>query len=90
MSTDIYPSSVEVRRWIEQQPWGHKVGSKGRFPVAAIKAWDRAHPDRPYKASEAYHGTIGGYKHGCRCSRCTKAATDHETQRCRNLREELA
>lgn len=72
--TDQYPSNVEVHRWAETQPWGHKV-SRTRMSRDLIRAWDKAHPDRPYVKSEAYHGTAGGYdNHGCRCRRCTDAA----------------
>ena len=83
---DQYPSNVEVHRWAQAQPWGHKVpmrnwraGAVGRQIIAA---WDKAHPDRPYVRSEAYHGTPSGYtKRDCRCERCTAAAADEKRER---------
>lgn len=75
--SDQYPSNVEVHRWAQAQPWGHKV--PGNWAVGAtgrqiIAAWNKAHPDRPYVKAEAYHGTLSGYgMHNCRCERCTAA-----------------
>lgn len=71
-----YPNNIEIRRWAQQQPWGHKVSETGQLPKGVVVAWNRAHPDRPYVAREAHHGTTGGYENrGCRCRRCTDAAS---------------
>lgn len=87
--TDQYPSNVEVHAWAREQPWGHKVSSRA-ISRQLILAWDRAHPDRPYVRSEAYHGTEGGYvNHNCRCDRCTDVATRSTAIR-RDHREEWA
>jgi len=82
MSADQHPSNVEVRRWAEAQPWGHKVSGTGGMPSQLIRAWDKAHPDRPYVKSQAHHGTPSGYHtQGCRCDRCTRAAVDYDGDR---------
>jgi hypothetical protein len=76
--SDQYPTSVELHRWAETQPWGHKVSPRFISPDL-IKAWNRAHPERPYVKSEAYHGTTGGYNNqGCRCDACRRAHTDRQ------------
>lgn len=67
-----YPSNVEVHRWVEAQPWGHKA-SAARITPQMIKAWDKAHPDRPYVKAEAYHGTPTGYRYDCKCDACREA-----------------
>lgn len=75
-----HPNNVEIHRWAEAQPWGHKVTSKG-ITNQLIAAWNKAHPDRPYVKSEAHHGTAGGYgSRGCRCRPCTDAATAYVTE----------
>lgn len=65
-----WPNNAEVRAWaIAKRP--DLVSGRGRLPRFVILAWNREHPDRPYKASEAYHGTEGGYvSRNCRCDRC--------------------
>jgi len=71
------------------------VIANGSLPKFVIIAWDRAHPDRPYVVSEAYHGTVSGYNsRHCRCDRCRAAVNAAELAR-KHLRkaerdEELA
>lgn len=76
-----YPSNPEVRAWgMARKP--DMVPNRGRLPNFLIIAWNRAHPDRPYVATEAYHGTTSGYwNRGCRCERCTACAVRYERYR---------
>lgn len=83
-----YPSNVEVHRWAEAQPWGHKVPKNG-MGRELIAAWNRAHPGRLYVKAQAFHGTLGGYNsHHCRCDACTSASTNYHTENDRGRRDE--
>lgn len=71
-----YPSNDEVRQWAMTKKAGAGMSYRGALSRAAIAGWDREHPDRPYVASEAYHGSTGGYtSHNCRCRPCTTAGS---------------
>jgi hypothetical protein len=88
MSTSPYPSNIEVRRWAEAK--GLPVHFQGMLPLSLIKAWDRAHPDRPFVKSEARHGTFSGYAQGCRCDPCleTGRGREREARRARRADKE--
>lgn len=76
-----WPSTTEVRAWaVAKRP--DLVSGRGKLPRFVILAWNRAHPDRPYNAKEAYHGTEGGYiSRGCRCDRCVTEYNARERRR---------
>jgi hypothetical protein len=74
MSTDQYPSTAEIRAWARTKRAGAALSPKGRLPQFVILGWNKAHPDRPYVASQSHHGTPQGYmRHRCRCDRCLEA-----------------
>lgn len=81
-----YPTIVEVRRWAEAKDL--PVSYTGPLPRGLIKAWDRTHPDRPYKREFAFCGTLAGYSRGCKCDRCRDAVAAGDRQRQRNRRDD--
>lgn len=44
LSSDV--TTAEIRRWARRN--GMQVGERGRLHPDIIRAWNRAHPDRPY------------------------------------------
>lgn len=73
--TEQYPNNTEIRAWaMSVNP--RAVSRRGQLSRAVIAGWNKTHPDRPYVASEAYHGTTCGYvDYDCRCDRCSAVAT---------------
>jgi hypothetical protein len=85
--TSQYPNFMEIRRWAQAK--GLPVSGVGKLPYGLIKAWDRAHPDRPFVKAEAHHGSATGYtQYGCRCEPCTAVAVAAESARWKLNRED--
>lgn len=64
------PSTNEIRRWAEGL--GLPVSPTGSLPHGLIKRWNATFPERPFVASERWHGTGSGYNAGCRCQACQR------------------
>lgn len=91
LNTDQYPSNAELRRWAMSKKAGASLSYVGGLPRFVILAWNRAHPERPYVASQAHHGMRKGYEKGCKCDRCLdagRAIAREQYRRSRDARDE--
>lgn len=86
--TSHLPSAAEVRAWgMERNP--RALSAKGQLPLALVKAWNKAHPDRQFVKAEGFHGTPQGYmSRDCRCNRCLEAGRRYERERRRTIAED--